>query len=197
MLYIDFAYPETEHEVLSYLAERVSYNKETGRFTWKARDEKNRWGSAFNKKYAGKVCGLSKKDDYTRIQFNVNDKPYSVAAHRLAWFVNTGEVPSRVVDHINGDKSDNRIQNLRCVTFSLNSRNSFKSKANKSGVTGVHWLEAKGYWRAVARIEGVSHEVGYFREFDAAKEAVEKFRSLNGFTDRHGSDRPVKSLEAA
>lgn len=90
----------------------------------------------------------------------INRKMYQ--AHRLAWLYVTGEWPENHIDHINGDKHDNRFTNLRAATHSENKRNCSKSKANTSGFKGVDWARSESKWRARIKKQGKSHFIGYF-----------------------------------
>ena len=68
---------------------------------------------------------------------------YKYTAHRVIWAMHYGEWPDQV-DHINHDKADNRIENLRTVTHSENARNRKLNKNNTSGHAGVTWRSAGG-----------------------------------------------------
>lgn len=75
----------------------------------------------------------------------------SYLAHRMAWLCWYGHWPS-LVDHINGDRRDNRICNLREATRSQNKANSRVSKHNQSGLKGVGFHPSSGLWRARIRV---------------------------------------------
>lgn len=93
-------------------------------------------------------------------------------AHRLAWLYHHGEWPN-VIDHINGDRSDNRICNLRNVTQTENMQNLKKAPINsKSGLLGAHLFPRCKRWTARIRINGVSRRLGLF---DTAQEAHEAY----------------------
>jgi hypothetical protein len=108
-------------------------------------------------------------------------------AHRAAWCLYHGEWPAGVIDHINGDKTDNRIENLRCVTPSINSRNMKKFKHNTSGIAGVCWHKASNKWRAIVTVGGRQKSLGVFSDKDDAAKAVARSRRELGFTERHGT----------
>ena len=106
----------------------LSYEPHTGLFRWKWRP-----GKAGNSVAVGSVAGALNKWGYRRIK--VNGRLYM--AHRLAWFYTHGEWPYPEIDHINLNKDDNRIVNLRKATSSDNSHNSGKRTNNTTGLKGV------------------------------------------------------------
>ena len=90
-----------------FLVSLLHYDELTGVFTWRSNRPKVR---------AGDVAGTRSSHDYWQI--SIRDKVYS--AHRLAWFYVHGTWPSRVIDHIDGDRMNNRIDNLRDVSTKEN-----------------------------------------------------------------------------
>ena len=91
-------------------------------------------------------------------------------AHRLAWALHFGEWPAHSVDHLNGERSDNRIANLRCATSATNAQNQRTHHANsKTGVMGVHI--DKGRYRAQITVNGSTKQVGVFDTVDEAHAA--------------------------
>jgi hypothetical protein len=102
-------------------------------------------------------------------------------AHRLLYFIGTGTEPKEV-DHINGNRSDNRLVNLREVSRKENARNS----ACKSPVVGVGWDKSRGKWRAQIMVDGKGVFLGRYTCFGKAvvsrMEANQKF----GFHINHG-----------
>lgn len=106
------------HDIKNYL----SYNPDTGIFLW-----------INNKKRpVNTIAGSENKAGYIKIKYNAK----SYAAHRLAFYFMTGEIPQQV-DHINNIKNDNRWINLRPATTAQNTANKSKYKNNKSGYKGV------------------------------------------------------------
>ena len=94
-------------------------------------------------------------------------------AHRLVWAVVHGEDPKFILDHINRDKSDNRIENLRlCTNHQFDNRqNTTKYANNTSGVKGVSWYKPLGKWVANIRVNKVLIFLGYHSTIEAAAEA--------------------------
>lgn len=108
-------------------------------------------------------------------------------AHRVIWALHYGSWPSDFIDHLNGDRKDNRIVNLRVVSYAQNSRNMSVSTRNKSGVCGVYWSPKQGKWRAQIRVSGKCVELGSYVDIDEAAAARSKAKAHFGFTERHGA----------
>ena len=133
---------------------------EDGVFRWK-RDHKY-----FKKIKAGDVVGSgSLKNGYRCTA--IGGKQYY--QHRLIWLYVHGSWPDGPIDHINGNKSDNRIENLRIATPSQNQHNRKKTKS-KSGMTGAykHW---SGRWYSTIMVENKKHYLGMFETEEAAAKA--------------------------
>ncbi len=91
--------------------------------------------------------------------------------HRVAWALNCGEWPSLQVDHINGNKRDNRAENLREATHSENMRN--KAGWGKSRIKGVCWVKKDKRWRASL---GIGKSVRYLGQYDRICDAIHAHR---------------------
>lgn len=126
-----------------------------------------------------------RKNGYICVQMNVGH----VMAHRIAWALHYGVLPdpSMEIDHINGDRSDNRIANLRLVKQSENLRNKTQYKNCKHGYPGIiHSGDRKKCWRAQIGINGTIIKVGSFRCKTAAIFARKQAEMKYGFTDLAG-----------
>jgi hypothetical protein len=147
---------------LSEIRSFLSYNPETGVFSWVK--------SSGNRRPAGSLAGSLTKTGYYEICYN-NQR---LLSHRLAWFFVYNNIPEGVIDHVNGTKTDNRICNLRCVSQKQNSQNSLTaSKNSKSGVRGVYKNKI-GSWIAQITCSGKTKYLGSFKEIENAKEAYLK-----------------------
>ncbi|AIN18817.1 HNH endonuclease [Yersinia rochesterensis] len=135
---------------ISELKKLLSYNPEDGLFRWV--------GHQFKTIKAGAIAGFNRPPGY--VQININNK--QILAHRLAWYYMTGENPCMAIDHINGDKKDNRISNLRLVNHSQNAINSNLKSDNKSGCKGVFWNKRKQRWYVTPRLNGKKIYLGSF-----------------------------------
>ena len=145
------------------LTDSLSYNEETGHFTWLV--------STRNTKPGQRAGGIG-PNGYRIVRFN----KVGYYEHRLAWYFVHGEWPLEI-DHINRDKADNRLCNLRVVTKSQNQWNRGLQKNNTSGVSGVSWCNFTGRWAVTIKAGGTKHRLGrYDTLFDAAAMA-QSFRN--------------------
>lgn len=110
----------------------------------------------------GDRAGRLKKNGYRDIRF----RGRHIGEHRVIWLLVTGEWPSGELDHINGDPSDNRIENLRCVTRSENMQNTRRG----SQTTGTTLLP-NGRWQASIFVDGHRRHLGEHRTQQLAREA--------------------------
>lgn len=137
------------------LKELLHYDPDTGIFTWR-----------ISPKYdiaAGAIAGHRRKDGYLIIRLS----QVNYYAHRLAWLYMTGEWPPIEVDHLMGDKADNRWTQIRSATPSLNKENMRTArKDNRTGLLGAH--KAKDKFSSRISIKGVSKYLG---TFDTPEEA--------------------------
>jgi hypothetical protein len=141
---------------LAYLRSLLDYSPETGLFVWRL--------SNSNVSPAGSLAGRSVNSDGYR-QIVINRRFYK--AHRLAWFYVHGVWPDQI-DHINGDRTDNRLCNLRNVTSLLNTHNQRKPHCNnRSGFLGVS-KRADGRFQAEIRVSGKKRYLGAFATAEQA-----------------------------
>lgn len=156
----------------SRLKELYSYDKDTGNFTVLVRRGSLKVGAV-----AGTTC---RRDGYKRI--TIYGKVY--LQHRLAFLYVYGEFPPKEIDHIDRDRSNNKISNLRSVTPKDNMKNKSMHKNNTSGVIGVN-LDSGGSWCARISHNGERITLGYFKNKEDAimvrKEAEIKYGYLSGY----------------
>ena len=158
---------------------RLRYNKETGVFTWL--DVKLNANSA-----RGKVAGGIDNRGYVIIRFKVNGKCYRLLAHRLAWLYEYEEFPSGSLDHLNHNKTDNRIVNLRIASQRENQRNRSMSSNNTTGYTGVTLCKRADKYRARIKVNYKYKHLGYFENVEDAARAAQEARAHYGFHANHG-----------
>lgn len=130
------------------LKEFLDYNPETGVFRWKS--------ALGNRIKIGDVAGTVHNDGYRCLQ--IAGKSY--LTHRLAWLFVFGEWPKDQIDHINGDRSDNRISNLRDVTHRENTQNAHKHR--NGHLVGTTFHKHRKKWMAQIVNKGKRKHLGYF-----------------------------------
>lgn len=135
-------------DLISTVDSLLSYDSETGIFTWKQNRRTVK---------AGQVAGHKSQLGY--VDISVCGKLYQ--AHRLAWMLVHREIPNGEIDHINGIRHDNRIANLRIVDSRGNKQNKrLPMRTNKSGFLGVDFCQGK--YRAQIRVNGEKLYLGLF-----------------------------------
>lgn len=177
----------TEADRCEYLKGRVDYCKDTGKLFWKPKEGNGRYERAFNKRLAGKEISYKIASGYIAIRFQFNGKSNFQIGHRFIWYLENGVVPKNFVDHIDGNKENNVISNLRDVTQEINMRNATKRSNNTSGITGVYFSNTKNKWVAQA-VGGKSRHIGIFATKEQAEDAVRNHRSELGYTETHGRE---------
>ena len=131
----------------------IDYNPESGIFTWRR--------SLTGRMH--KIAGYVERTQYRIITI----KNQHWRAGRLAWLLYYGVLPDGVIDHINGDRDDNRIKNLRDVSVADNNRNTIKHRNGKT--PGVYRVKNK--WRAAIKRNYKSIHLGYYETQEMAAQA--------------------------
>lgn len=142
----------------SQLKELLDYNSETGTFKWLIDVRRSR---------AGDVAGHLHSKGYIAIKIGRRD----YYAHRLAWMYCYGQFPNGNIDHINRNRSDNRICNLRIANHVQNGQNLKTYRNNTSGVIGVNWNKRTSKWKSEIDINGKRFYLGLFNTIEEASEA--------------------------
>lgn len=157
------------------LRDVISYDAETGRLTWLI--------NASNNAKAGSQAFAAKKNT-GHLHGRYKRKAYS--AHRAAWALHYGEWPSGHIDHINGIRDDNRIENLRLANAAENAMNRRPNDGKASRLP--HGVSRKNNGRFFAQIQkdGKGHHLGYFGTIAEAEEAYKAAARDMGFHENHG-----------
>jgi hypothetical protein len=143
------------------LRELLDYNQETGVFTW--RDKRGP-----RAKHAGVAGCISSDSGYRMIRLDFR----LYRAHRLAWLYVFGKWPAEQIDHINGDRADNRLANLREASNRLNCENKRRAQKNSaSGVLGVSWNKRNKMWSAKLSHRNSEVFCRYFHDIEDARQA--------------------------
>ena len=146
---------------LEELKEFLDYNPDTGIFIWKKQVAQNI--------KVGQEAGAMNSNGYIQIRFK--NSPY--LAHRLAYYMYYGIHPlEKLVDHIDGDKTNNKIDNLRLATNPQNSMNRVNlNRNNTSGVIGVCCHKRFKKWQAQIIVNKVYKYLGSFTNKEEAIKA--------------------------
>lgn len=156
------------------LKELLHYDPETGVFIRKAKQ---------SNQMEGAIAGGEDGSGYLRIR--IDGKKYK--SHRLAWLYMFGILPANKTDHINQNRSDNRICNLREVTDGDNSKNASRRSDNRSGITGVYWSGVNQKWAVQINDNGEQKFLGRYESLlDAAAVRI-KANSRYNYHENHGS----------
>jgi len=166
-----------------FLRQLFDYCPDTGILTWRHRDlstfPHNLEGQAkaWNRKYAGKVAGDAQKNF---VLLTLNWRKF--LAHRVIWKIMTGEDPPEVIDHVNGEPTDNRWSNLRACSQMENMRNVKVRSDNTTGYHGIYPMaRSPGYY---VRIGG--KYIGTFPTLKEAYKARKRAERLQGYHKNHG-----------
>jgi len=159
------------------LKELVSYDKSTGDMLWIVQKSK--------RIKIGTKVGTIMNKGYYRVK--IDGIPYLV--HRLAWLYTFGVFPEYDIDHINGNRLDNRINNLREVTSQGNAQNRKLGSNNTSGVVGVRWSKFHSKWYAVINVNKKQKHLGYFENKEDAVSARKTAEIKYNYHENHGKVR--------
>jgi hypothetical protein len=177
-----------------FVKECFDYLAETGELIWRVRPlhhflSEREW-KLVNTRAAGSVAG------YVRIKNGAKGYKYSKvcgkseAIHRLVLIWHGYEIPAgMVVDHINQDTHDNRIENLRIVTTAQNLQNQKRPKHNTSGHHGIMWRKERSKWVVRLVMNGKTHVCGHFSNIEDAVKARDESIIRLGYSDFHGKER--------
>lgn len=156
------------------LKQLLSYYPDTGDFTWlKYRNYQAT---------IGQVAGYKNKEGY--IVICIDNKIH--LAHRLAWLYIHGEWPQNQIDHINGVRHNNKINNLRLATNQENQKNRKLQKNNKSGITGVIWYKQTNRWMARLQHNSKNVHLGFYKDKFEAICARKSAEIKYEFHENHG-----------
>ena len=166
--------------------------QEDGLMTWRRRDphwfshlgpDAQRAMASWNTKNAGKPA-FSHRMGAGYLHGGLLNK--KLLAHRAVWCLATGRWPTATIDHINGNRKDNRICNLRDVPHAENCRNQPLSRASTTGFTGVSFNRERNKYDAHIVVNGKTMHLGKFASLADARRARQQANARHGFHDNHG-----------
>lgn len=107
--------------------------------------------------------------------------------HRIIWQMHFGDIPKGMqIDHIDGNRTNNRIENLRMVSNHENHQNMKLKTNNKSGINGVRWNKLNMKWKAEISVNGKSKSLGEYSDIKSACEARIVAEVIHGYHRNHG-----------
>lgn len=153
-----------------------SYDATTGKLHWKVNPAKH-----INK---GDEVGCVNGDGY--LVTNIKGRIWMV--HRVIWEMHNGPIPKGMaIDHVDHNRTNNKLENFRLVTWQTNSKNLKMNKNNTSGCCGVHWDKKRRKWVAQIHDERVVHYLGGFDDwFEAVCARKSAEAHIGGFHENHG-----------
>jgi len=168
----------------------LNYFPDTGLFQWCERTPlmvdlfnlDSRAVDSWNTKYANKQAGHTDPDEYTIISILGED----YKAHQIAWLMYYGHWPENEIDHINGIRSENWINNLRDVTRPVNMKNKPKYKTNKTGIIGVYWHKLSKKWAASISVNKKVLHLGVYETIELAASVRAAAEKQYGYHQNHG-----------
>lgn len=155
-------------ELLSKIKKMVSYDPETGEFTWLEHSITQRGGTL-----AGTRAGTPDSRKGDKLYVNICLDGFTYRAHILAyWLMMERPIPKGYeIDHKDRNRRNNRWKNLRICTRTKNHLNKHKQKNNKSGVRGISRARDAKKWRVFLTVDRVTHNLGSFESFEDAVKA--------------------------
>ena len=151
------------HLKIKDILETFHYDSNQGKLFWKVKRSNNT--------NIGDEAGWVDGYGYRQVTFDGK----GIRAHRIIFFIEHGYIPE-LIDHINGNKLDNRISNLRECSKSQNGMNRGKQKNNYSGISGVCWNSSAKKWQAYIKVDGRQIYLGLFSDKQEAAEVVTESR---------------------
>ena len=170
------------------LHELVAYDPETGALTWLPRKAEHfarpRDCQGWNTKYAGRPA-FSTKWPSGYLAGHIFKQTF--LAHRVAWALHNSSWPEMCIDHIDGDRANNRACNLRVVSAEDNQKNVKQRADNTSGAKGVDFKAVTGLWRARIVHEGRRVTLGTYASLADAVVARKLAERDCGYHPNHGA----------
>lgn len=183
---------EVNPEILRFVR-LFDWDSRTGQLWWKPRTSdmftyegkypKEGMTASWNKRLAGKEAFTAIGNNGYKVGAVFNK---SYLAHRVLWFLEYGWWPEVFLDHINGDRVDNRLVNLRPVTSGESVKNQKLRATSKSGQHGVTWRKDTGKWHSRISVDRKIIILGDYENLDEAIEIRKQAEVAYGFHKNHG-----------
>ena len=176
-----------ELPTIEYLRQCLDYDPDTGAIYWtkkrpRSHFKTNQSFNSWHTIHAGAL--IDSKDSFGYLRLNLRGK--LIKAHRAAYALYYGQWPEGEIDHIDGNRSNNSIYNLRVVTHHENGKNQRIPKHNSSGFVGVCWHKKASKWRAQVVINDRQIHLGLFDSMLDAVAARKRAEKNHNFHFNHG-----------
>ena len=172
----------------------LDYDFKSGHLIWKKRFEEIYENpmhlKRFNDFQAGQKAGTVNNVGYVTVKIFGKTR----RAHRIIWLLIFKEWPKGQIDHVDGDRTNNKQNNLRDSNWLENMRNRKLNKNSTSGFRGVYWNLNECKWRAHIKDHGKNINLGYFDSFEKAVEARIEAEKYIGFHENHGKILTLKGV---
>lgn len=170
----------------------IDYDPENGKLTWRYRDisffKNEKSYKSFNTRFPG-TPALASASGRGYLMGRIQEQ--TCMAHRAAWAIYHGVWPQGEIDHINGIRFDNRIQNLRDVSRSVNAKN-VRRKPGASGIYGVIWDKKMKRWRVTIYNNGRCIHLGCAKDLEQARIMRIAAQEKYGYHANHGVAVPPR-----
>lgn len=181
------------------LAEMLEYSPLSGELRWRVRPahlfDSPVIAKSWNRRFAGRKAGSQIRKPSGHVYTRIGIGYQNLAAHRVIWLLVYGSIDDQmVIDHVNGVGTDNRLQNLRLVSSSDNSRNRSVTKRSRSGVVGVYWNSTEKKWHARIQVNGVRKSIGQYEKLEDAEAARKAHEVIQGYHHLHGLPQQVRAI---
>ena len=173
-----------------YLNECFLADYSSGQLIWKNRPAHHfrdvRAQKILNTRHAGKVAGTLGNDGYVRVI--LGRKSYLM--HRIIWTLAHGDIPNDMhIDHINHNRSDNSLNNLRIVSKKENLKNKSRSSRNTTGHSGIILRADDGKYMVRVSVNGVRYSAGCFSSLEEAISVRNMELRKNNYHPNHGRNK--------
>jgi hypothetical protein len=164
-----------QHIPINFLRECFRLDTATGVIYWLSRPREHfatrRAWTVLNTRCANKPAGTN-TNGYLQIVIMCGNQKYRLQAHRIAFALVHDHWPDGEIDHINGERADNKPTNLREASRAENAHNAVRRRNNTSGLRGVSWNRERRKWAAQICIQGRQCNLGRFDTKEDAFRAV-------------------------
>lgn len=161
----DAAHPTAENRIsIEMLDSLFSADFAEGKLYWRERVADDYRVAIWNNRFAGRVAGRINSGGHRQIIITLDGKRIHTSAHRVLWAMKHRQWPARdvLIDHVDGQKDDNRDGEIRPATRVQNAQNRRMHSNNSSGFKGVSWVGALGRWIVLIQVNKKTVRLGYF-----------------------------------